>query len=65
MQQAAFLAMIGAILEVVLAAVGAVVHGVTGLALGILLASVMECALFSPVVFGVVRMHRATGGVVR
>jgi O-antigen/teichoic acid export membrane protein len=61
MQQAAFLAMIGASLEVGLAAVGGVVHGETGLALGILFASLVEGALFSRVVFGVLRIHRTKG----
>jgi O-antigen/teichoic acid export membrane protein len=55
MQQAASRSMIGAILEVGLAALGARLYGVTGVALGFLLAVVLEAFLFAPVVFGVLR----------
>ena len=58
MQQAAYLATIGAGLEVGLAAVGAVVHGETGLALGIFFAALVEGALFYRIVFGVLRKHQ-------
>ena len=62
MQQAAYLATMGAGAEVGLAALGAVVHGETGTALGILFASLVEGALFSPVVFGVIRKHQTKDG---
>jgi len=55
MQQAANLSFIGGCLEVGLAAAGAAVYGLTGVALGYLLAVVIEAALFAPVVFGVLR----------
>ena len=62
MQQAAYLATIGAGAEVGLATVGAVVHGETGVALGILFASLVEGALFFPGVLGVLRKHQTTVG---
>jgi O-antigen/teichoic acid export membrane protein len=58
MQQAALLTLIGALLEVGLGAVGAATHGVTGVAVGLLTALLMEAALFSPVVVGVLRAPR-------
>jgi len=55
MQAAASRSMIGAFLEVGLATLGAVVHGITGVAVGYLIAVVLEAFLFGPVVFGVLR----------
>jgi O-antigen/teichoic acid export membrane protein len=55
MQQAAFRATVGAFLEVGLAAAGAHIHGLTGLAMGFLIATVIEAVFFSPSVFGVLR----------
>ncbi len=55
MQAAASRSMIGAFLEVGLATLGAVVHGITGVAVGYLIAVVLEGFLFGPVVFGVLR----------
>jgi O-antigen/teichoic acid export membrane protein len=58
MQQAAFWTMVGACLEVGLAALGGVADGVTGVAIGVLTGLLMEAALFFPVVSGVVRSAR-------
>lgn len=58
MQRAALWAMVGAFLEVGLAAVGAVTYGVTGVAIGLFTALLMEAVLFFPVVFGVLRTAR-------
>ena len=55
MQAAASRSMIGAFLEIGLATLGAVVHGITGVAVGYLVAVVLESFLFGPVVFGVLR----------
>jgi O-antigen/teichoic acid export membrane protein len=58
MQRAALWTAIGACLEVGLAAAGGFVHGVTGVAVGLLSGLTIEAAIFSPVVFGVLRMSR-------
>jgi O-antigen/teichoic acid export membrane protein len=58
MHQAAVLAMIGAGLEIGLAAAGGAVYGETGVAIGLLTAMVLEGAFFSPTVFGVLRAAR-------
>jgi O-antigen/teichoic acid export membrane protein len=55
MQQAARRSMIGAGLEIGLAAAGGIVFGITGVAIGYLAAVVLEGLLFAPVVFGVLR----------
>jgi len=55
MQQAATRSMVGAFLEVGLAAAGARVHGITGVAVGFLVATILEAFLFAPTVFGVLR----------
>jgi O-antigen/teichoic acid export membrane protein len=52
MRQAARRTMLGAVLEVGLAAAGAVWHGITGVAIGFLAALLIEAILFSPTVFG-------------
>jgi O-antigen/teichoic acid export membrane protein len=59
MQQAAHVTTVGACLEVGLAAAGAHIHGLTGLAIGYLVATVSEAVLFSPSVFGVLRAAHA------
>jgi hypothetical protein len=59
MQFAAFRTTVGACLEVGLAAAGAHVHGLTGLAVGYLVATLTEAVLFSPSVFGVLRAAHA------
>ena len=61
MQQAALWTAIGACLEVGLAAGGGVVHGITGVAVGVLFGLTIEAAILSPVVFGVLRMNRKLG----
>jgi O-antigen/teichoic acid export membrane protein len=63
MRQAAFRTMIGALLEIGLAAAGGYVHGLTGVAGGFLLGTVVEAAIFSPTVFGVLRSSRSTRGI--
>jgi hypothetical protein len=55
--------MIGALLEIGLAAAGGYVHGLTGVAGGFLLGTVVEAAIFSPTVFGVLRSSRSTRGI--
>jgi O-antigen/teichoic acid export membrane protein len=55
MQRAAVLALVGACLEVGLAAGGAVEHGETGVGIGLLAATIFEGLFFAPSVFGVVR----------
>jgi O-antigen/teichoic acid export membrane protein len=55
MAQAGISTLIGACFEVGLAAVGAVVHGLTGVAVGFLSALLIEVAIYGPVVFGVLR----------
>jgi O-antigen/teichoic acid export membrane protein len=55
MRQAASRTMLGATFEIGLAAAGGEIHGVTGVAVGFLLATIVEAVLFAPVVFGVVR----------
>jgi O-antigen/teichoic acid export membrane protein len=59
MQSAAFRTTVGACLEVGCAAAGAYVHGLTGLAVGYLVATLTEAVLFSPSVFGVLRAAHA------
>jgi O-antigen/teichoic acid export membrane protein len=59
MQVAAFRTTVGALLEIGLAAAGAHVHGLTGLAVGYLAATLTETVLFSPLVFGVLRAAHA------
>jgi O-antigen/teichoic acid export membrane protein len=58
MHQAAVLAMIGAVLEIGLAAAGGALYGETGVAIGLLAAMVLEGVFFSPTVFGVLRTAR-------
>ena len=60
MQQAAFRTTVGACLEVGVAAAGAHVYGLTGLAVGYLVATLAETVLFSPTVFGVLRAAHAS-----
>jgi O-antigen/teichoic acid export membrane protein len=55
MQQAVLRTMAGASLEVGLAAAGAALHGLTGVAIGILLALSLEALVYAPTVFGVLR----------
>ena len=52
MQRAVLWTMGGAFLEVALAAVGGKVHGLTGVAVGILIALLLEAGVYSPTVFG-------------
>lgn len=59
MQFAAFRTTVGACLEVGLAAAGAHIHGLTGLGMGYLVATLTEAVLFSPSVFGVLRAAHA------
>jgi O-antigen/teichoic acid export membrane protein len=59
MHQAAFRTMIGAIAEIGLAAAGGEIHGITGVAMGFLAATIVEAVLFSPLVFGVLRADGA------
>jgi O-antigen/teichoic acid export membrane protein len=59
MQQAAFRTTIGAALEIGVAAAGAVVYGLTGLAFGFLVALLLEAVLFSSSVYGVLRAAHA------
>jgi len=59
MAQAGFSTQLGACFEVGLAALGAVWHGITGVAVGYLLAVVLEVVIYGPVVFGVLRSPRA------
>jgi O-antigen/teichoic acid export membrane protein len=63
MHQAAYRTMIGAGAEIGLAAVGGVIHGITGVAVGFLAATIVEAALFSPVVFGVLRASEPVAAV--
>ena len=58
MQRAAGFTTVGSCLEVVLAALGGVMYGVTGVALGFLIAMLAEATLFSPVVFGGLNARR-------
>lgn len=58
MRHAAFLAMIGACPEVGLPAAGGAMYGETGVAIGLLIASVLEGVFFSSAVFGVLRGPR-------
>jgi O-antigen/teichoic acid export membrane protein len=53
MQQAVYRTMIGAGAEIGLAAAGGILHGITGVAAGFLVATIVEAVLFAPVVFGV------------
>ncbi len=64
MTQAAFRTMVGSCLELGLAAAGAVLDGLNGLAVGYLIAVSIEAILLSPTVFGVLRgrhVHRRNG----
>jgi O-antigen/teichoic acid export membrane protein len=61
MQQAVLWTMAGASLEVALAAVGGAVHGLTGVAIGILIALSLEALVYSPAVFGLLRTPSASG----
>lgn len=58
MQRAALWTLVGGCLEVGFAAVGAVKHGLTGLAVAYLIAATLEAIIFSPSVFGVLRKPR-------
>ena len=58
MKRAALRTMVGAFLEVGFAAAGAVIYGVTGVAMGLFTALLMEAVLYFPVVFGVLRIAR-------
>lgn len=59
MQQAVFRSIGGACLEIALAAFGGSVHGLTGVASGILVALTLESAMYWPTVFGVLApQHR-------
>jgi O-antigen/teichoic acid export membrane protein len=58
MQKAVFLTLGGAALEMALAAIGGVLHGLTGVAVGILVALSLEALAYSPTVFGVLREGR-------
>jgi O-antigen/teichoic acid export membrane protein len=60
-QQAVIWTMAGASLEVALAALGGALHGLTGVAVGILIALSLEAFIYSPAVFGVLRGSRASG----
>jgi Na+-driven multidrug efflux pump len=61
MTQAGFSTIIGACFEVGLAAVGAALHGVTGVAVGFLSAVLIEVAIYGPVVFRVLRSPPGPG----
>src|SRR3984957_904567 len=58
MQNAALWTLVGGCLEVGFAAVGAINHGLTGLAVAYLIAATIEAIFFSPSVFGVLRKSR-------
>jgi O-antigen/teichoic acid export membrane protein len=55
MQNAAMWTLVGGCLEVGFAAVGAIKHGLTGLAVAYLIAATIEAIFYSPSVFGVLR----------
>jgi O-antigen/teichoic acid export membrane protein len=55
MQNAAMWTLVGGCLEVGFAAVGAIEHGLTGLAVAYLIAATIEAVFYSPLVFGVLR----------
>jgi F0F1-type ATP synthase membrane subunit c/vacuolar-type H+-ATPase subunit K len=55
MQNAALWTLVGGSLEVGFAAVGAIEHGLTGLAVAYLIAATLEAIFYSPSVFGVLR----------
>ena len=55
MQRAALWTLVGGCLEVGFAAVGAIKHGLTGLAVAYLIAATIEAIFFAPSVFGVIR----------
>src|SRR5665213_2428649 len=59
MRQAAFRTMIGAVLEVGVAAIGAWLFGLTGVAIGFLAATVIEGSIFAPVVLKVTKAGRS------
>jgi len=56
MRRAAIATLVGAALEISLAAVGAISYGVTGVAAGILTALVIETLIFGPTVYRVLRV---------
>jgi O-antigen/teichoic acid export membrane protein len=58
MQNAAMWTLVGGCLEVGFAAVGAIEHGLTGLAVAYLIAATLEAVFYSPSVFGVLRKTR-------
>jgi len=58
MQNAALWTLVGGCLEVGFAAVGAIEHGLTGLAVAYLIAATVEAIFYSPSVFGVLRKTR-------
>ncbi len=60
MQQAVFLTIIGATLEVGFAAAGAALWGLNGVAWGLLIALVVEAVVYAPTVFGVLLAARAS-----
>ncbi len=60
MQQAALWTMVGAGLEIGLAAAGANLYGLTGVAVGFLAAYLIEAAFYSPSVFGTLRAARGS-----
>ena len=62
MRRAAIWTMIGAALEISLAAVGAISFGVTGVAVGILAALLIETSIFAPTVYGVLRFPATQSG---
>ena len=65
MQSAAVWTIVGASLEIGLAAIGGHFHGLTGVAMGLFAALLLEAALFSPVVFGAVRSKGTPRGEMR
>jgi O-antigen/teichoic acid export membrane protein len=58
MQHAAWWTLLGGCLEIGFSAVGAIKHGLTGLAVAYLIAATAEAVLFSPSVFGILRKSR-------
>jgi O-antigen/teichoic acid export membrane protein len=61
MRRAATWTSVGAVLEISLAVVGAIAHGVTGVAAGILIALTIETLFFAPTVYGVLRVPPTQG----
>lgn len=60
MRQAVFLTIAGAALEIALAVIGATLHGLTGVATGILVALTLEAIVYSPTVIRVLRAPDAS-----